>query len=55
MLALSPAVALTVGLRYFAQAPAFLIAAVVLAVVGLWMVVPLLFLRPPEPSANVRR
>jgi hypothetical protein len=45
VLVLSPAVALTVGLRYFAQAPAFLIAAVVLAIVGLWMTAPLLLIR----------
>ena len=45
ILSLSPAIALTVGLRYFAQAPAFLIAAAILAVLGVWMLLPLLWIR----------
>jgi hypothetical protein len=45
VLALSPAIALTVGLRYFVDAPAFLVAAAILAVLGVWMVLPLLWIR----------
>lgn len=43
--ALSPTMALTVGLRYFADAPAFLVAAVIVAIVGIAMIVPLLWIR----------
>ena len=45
ILSLSPAIALTVGLRYFSEAPAFLIAAVIIAVLGVWMLLPLLWIR----------
>lgn len=45
ILSLSPAIAMTVGLRYFAQAPVFLIAAAVIAVLGIWMLLPLLWIR----------
>jgi hypothetical protein len=42
---MSPAIALTVGVRYFADAPPLLIAAVALGVLGIWMLVPLLWVR----------
>jgi len=45
ILSMSPAIALTVGLRYFAEAPAFLVAAAILAGLGVWMLVPLLWFR----------
>jgi len=45
VLSLSPAIAMTVGLRYFAQASAFLIAAAIIAVLGVWMLLPLLWIR----------
>ena len=45
ILSLSPAIAMTVGLRYFASAPAFLIAAAIIAVLGVWMLLPLLWIR----------
>jgi hypothetical protein len=45
ILAILPAIGLTVGFRYFADAPAFLAAAAILAVLGLWMLIPLLWIR----------
>jgi len=45
ILSLSPAIAMTVGLRYFAEAPAFLIAAAIIAILGVWMLLPLLWIR----------
>lgn len=45
ILSLSPAIGFTVGLRYFASAPAFLIAAAIVAVLGVWMLFPLLWVR----------
>ncbi len=45
IICMGPAIVLTVGVRYFADAPAFLTAALVLLVLGVWMLIPLLWIR----------
>jgi len=45
VLSLSPAMAFTVGFRYFADAPVFLVAAALVSTPGIWMLVPLLWIR----------